>query len=155
MSHIDPWGLAKAASVVLASSGTLFAYATASPKALDEVAAITPSPQNALIMLIITLTTYFLKSYMPSEKKVGEDFTELKVGHRTLLTKIEDLAIDTRSHRQTHAEFRVELAEQIGEISGTLKSLDGRQDRMEGRLLSVEKRVGTGTFPRPNLPTAT
>jgi hypothetical protein len=102
-------------------------------------------------MLLVTGLTYLIKTYVPSEKDMKGEFTEIKVGHKSLITKIEDLAFDTRSHRESTAEFRVELAEQIGGIHATVKSIDARQDRIEDRLGHVEKKVGTGTFPKPNL----
>lgn len=143
------------ASMAVASSGTLLAYAAVSPEALKDLAAVTPTPGNAFVMLLVTGLTYLVKTYVPSEKDVKGDFSELKVGHKTLLMKIEDLAFDTRSHRESTAEFRVELAEQIGGINATVKSIDARQDRIENRLGNVEKKVGTGVFPRPNLPNMT
>ena len=145
------WTFAKLASMAMASGGTLVAYAAASPKALEDLSAITPTPGNAFVMLLVTGLTYLIKTYVPSEKDVKGEFTEIKVGHRCLMTKIEDLAFDTRSHRESTAAYRVELAEQIGGINATVKSIDARQDRIETRLGHVEKKVGTGTFPKPNL----
>ena len=145
------WTFAKLASMAAASGGTLVAYAAASPKALEDLSAITPTPGNAFVMLMVTGLTYLIKNYVPSEKDMKGEFTEIKVGHRSLMTKIGDLALDTRSHRETTAAYRVELAEQIGGIHATVKSIDARQDRMENRLGHVEKKVGTGTFPKPDL----
>jgi len=143
--------LAKLASMAVASGATVVAYAAASPKALEEVAKITPDPNNALVLLIGSLLTFVLKTYVPSEKDMKGEFSEIKTGHKSLITKIEDLAFDTRSHRQSVAAYQVDLAEKIGGIDATVKSIDARQDRIEVRLGHVEKKVGTGTFPKPDL----
>jgi len=145
------WTFAKLASMAAASGGTLVAYAAASPKALEDIAAITPTPGNAFVMLLVTGLTYLIKNYVPSEKDMKGEFSEIKSGHKSLITKIEDLAFDTRSHRQSVAAYQVDLAEKIGGIDATVRSIDARQDRIELRLGHVEKKVGTGTFPKPNL----
>jgi hypothetical protein len=102
-------------------------------------------------MLLVTGLTYLIKNYVPSEKDMKGEFSEIKSGHKSLITKIEDLAFDTRSHRQSVAAYQVDLAEKIGGIDATVRSIDARQDRIELRLGHVEKKVGTGTFPKPNL----
>ena len=145
------WTFAKLASMAAASGGTLVAYAAASPKALEDIAAITPTPGNAFVMLLVTGLTYLIKNYVPSEKDMKGEFSEIKSGHKSLITKIEDLAFDTRSHRQSVAAYQVDLAEKIGGIDATVRSIDSRQDRIELRLGHVEKKVGTGSFPKPNL----
>lgn len=145
------WTFAKLASMAAASGGTLVAYAAASPKALEDIAAITPTPGNAFVMLLVTGLTYLIKNYVPSEKDMKGEFSEIKSGHKSLITKIEDLAFDTRSHRQSVAAYQVDLAEKIGGIDATVRSIDSRQDRIELRLGHVEKKVGTGIYPKPNL----
>lgn len=147
--HSVGFGLLKWISGGVAGGVVLTASAAANPGTLEKLAEATPPGWVSLVTLLGAVMTYVLRSYVPSEKRVGEDFTELKVGHKTLLGAVESLAFETRDHRKSSSEFQLGLAEQIGGISATLKSMDGRQDRMETRVISLEKKVGTGSFPRP------
>lgn len=132
---------------------------TASTPELAAIEKMLPSGEGTFLMFLMTTMTYLIKNGSPVRKDVDDQFGALKDHHgqlfatqRTMLERIEDLAFDTRSHRESTASFREDLAEKLGGMDATLKQIDKRQEYIEGRVMNLEKKIGpTGEWQKPRL----
>lgn len=108
--------------------------------------------ENAFVVFMMTVLTLVLKNGIPGKKDVSEQFSGLAQGHLTLMDHLTRLAEGTEEDRKDRLVHREKLAKSLGGIEATITNIDARQTRMEDRVIRLEKKVGTGTYPRPNIP---
>lgn len=120
------------------ASGTTYAFAAVQTN--PEIAAVTaPSLEKSFYFLAFAVLLAAGKSYLPSEKKVDQQFNatqeELKSGHKSLVDKLEEMAHGNKEEAEERRNHYRMLHTWMGRT-------DERLDRIESRTVTGEiKRV--------------
>lgn len=132
----DPIGSAK---LVLGSVSVGLTTAAAAVAANPEVAAAAaPSLEKSVMVLAFGILLAAGRSYLPSEKKVDNQFQtvvdEVKYGHKGLTKKLEDFAYKFEYDREKSSEFREDLRGWMGRIDEHNEHMVARVSKIEDKL---------------------
>ncbi len=110
--------------------GSGLALAVAAVEANPEAAlAVTPDLGASLIGLVCAGVVFALKTYVPSEKDVKNEFAVVKAQHLVLLEEGKEM-------RKAFHAHQLELAQWMGNVNRNLSNINGKIDDLERRKAS-------------------
>ncbi len=127
------------------------AYAVAAIETNPEQAlALTPQLDTSMYALALAVVAYVMRAYMPSEKKVDSQFSELKSTHKTLTDRLEEFALEGREDAKERREHYAMLHRWMGGTDEKLSSMASNLEDVTGRLVRIERsQRDSGEIRRP------
>lgn len=117
--------------------GSGLALAVGAVEANPEVAlALTPDIGTSIVGLVCAGVVLALKTYVPSEKDVKQEFLALKSQHGAIIEMVKEVKSDGKAVQDELHEHRLMLAGWMGDVNRNLANINGKIDSLERRKAS-------------------